>query len=67
MGDPSTWSGHGNNATEAVIGFGNFLLDTGYSGSSGAICATYIGPGNFSAYSTGASDGTKIYTNYLYQ
>jgi Flp pilus assembly protein TadG len=62
-----TWSGHGANASTPILGFANFLLDTTYSGSSGGICATYIGPGNITGTSSGATDATKIYTNVLYQ
>ncbi|HLG99411.1 MAG TPA: pilus assembly protein TadG-related protein [Bryobacteraceae bacterium] len=66
IGNPSTWSGNGN-GSEAVAGFGNFLLDPAYSGTSGAICATYLGPANANGVSSGGSDGTKVYTNVLYQ
>jgi hypothetical protein len=62
-----TWTGNGSNANTPILGFGNFLLDTTYSGNSGSICAVYIGPGNTSGRSTGASDGTKIYSTTLYQ
>ena len=62
-----TWSGHGSNASTTVLGFGNFLLDPIYSGSSGPICATYIGPGTFNGNSSGATDGTKVYTVNLFQ
>ncbi len=67
--DPSTWTGQGSNYHATVIGFGNFLLDPGatISGSSGPICATYIGPGNINGISSGGTDGTKIYINYLYK
>ena len=66
IGDPSTWSGNGN-GTEQVVGFGNFFLNTTYSGSSGAICATYIGPANMNGNSAGTSDGTKVYYNVLFK
>ena len=62
-----TWSGNGANASTPVLGFANFFLDTSYSGSSGGICATYIGPANTMGFSSGGTDGTKIYTNVLYQ
>jgi Flp pilus assembly protein TadG len=62
-----TWSGNGANANTPVLGFANFLLDTTYSGTSGPICATYIGPGDLTGMGSGASDGTKVYTNILYQ
>jgi Flp pilus assembly protein TadG len=65
IGDPSTWSGNGN-GSETVLGFANFFLDPSYSGSSGAICATYIGPANMNGLSGGGSDGTKIYYNVLF-
>ena len=67
--DPATWSGNGNNANAIMIGFGNFLLDPGatISGSSGPICATYVGPADINGVASGGSDGTKIYVNFLYQ
>jgi hypothetical protein len=66
VGNPSTWSGNGN-GTEEVAGFGNFLLDPTYSGTSGAICGTYLGPANVNGVSSGASDGTKVYSDALFQ
>ena len=67
--NPATWAGNGNNANAVMIGFGNFLLDPGatISGSSGPICATYIGPADINGVGSGGSDGTKIYVNFLYQ
>lgn len=67
--DPSTWTGNGNNANAIMIGFGSFLLDPGatISGSSGPICATYIGPADINGTGSGGTDGTKIYVNFLYQ
>ena len=67
--NPATWAGNGNNANATMIGFGNFLLDPGatISGSSGPICATYIGPADINGIASGGTDGTKIYVNYLYQ
>ena len=62
-----TWSGNGSNANTPIVGFGNFFLNTSYSGTSGPICAIYIGPANMNGTSSGANDGTKIYTNVLYQ
>jgi Flp pilus assembly protein TadG len=62
-----TWNGNGNNAATTILGFANFFLDTTYSGSSGGICATYIGPADSMGTSSGGTDGTKIYTNILYQ
>ena len=62
-----TWSGNGSNARTPVLGFANFLLNTTYSGSSGPICATYIGPGDLNGKGSGGSDGTKVYSNVLYQ
>ena len=67
IGDPATWSGNGSNASITVVGFGNFLLATSYAGNSGPICAVYIGPADLNGSSSGGSDGTKIYRNYLYQ
>jgi hypothetical protein len=67
--NPATWTGNGNNANAIMIGFGNFLLDPGalISGSSGPICATYIGPADINGVGSGGTDGTKIYVNFLYQ
>lgn len=67
--NPATWTGNGNNANALMIGFGNFLLDPGATieGSSGPICATYIGPADINGVGSGGSDGTKIYVNFLYQ
>jgi hypothetical protein len=62
-----TWSGNGSNASTAILGFANFFLDIHYSGSSGGICATYIGLANTTGSGSGGSDGTKIYSNVLYQ
>jgi Flp pilus assembly protein TadG len=62
-----TWSGHGANANTPVLGFANFLLDTTYSGTSGPICATYIGPGDLTGQGSGGTDGTSVYTNVLYR
>ncbi|MCX6634023.1 MAG: hypothetical protein NT090_02860, partial [Acidobacteria bacterium] len=67
--DPAQNSGNGNNFRVIVIGFGNFLIDPGddISGSSGPICATYIGLASTSGASSGGSDGTKVYSVVLYQ
>lgn len=62
-----TWSETGANANAPVLGFANFFLNTSYSGNSGSICATYIGPGDITGNGSGGSDSTKIYVNYLYQ
>jgi Flp pilus assembly protein TadG len=62
-----TWNGSGSNASTPILGFANFFLNTSYSGTSGGICATYIGPANSTGSSSGGTDGTKIYTNVLYQ
>ena len=61
------WSGNGNNAHTTVLGFANFFLNASYAGTSGPICATYIGPGDLTGNGSGGSDGTKIYSNMLYQ
>jgi hypothetical protein len=61
------WSGNGNNAHTTVLGFANFFLDTTYSGSSGPICATYIGPASLNGNGSGGSDGTKVYSVMLFQ
>lgn len=69
VGDPTTIQGNGN-GTELVMGFANFLLEpssTYSGGSSGPICAIYIGPGNMNAAGTGGTDGTKVYSVMLYQ
>jgi len=63
----STWVGNGNNSRTPNLGFANFLLNTSYAGTSGPICATYIGPGDLSGYGTGGTDGTKVYTVMLYK
>ena len=62
-----TWSGNGNNANTPVLGFANFFLNVSYSGTSGPICATYIGPGSLNGTSSGGADGTKLYSVMLYQ
>jgi hypothetical protein len=62
-----TWNGNGANATTPVIGFANFFLDPAYSGTSGQICATYIGPADTNGSSSGGSDGTVVYSNVLFQ
>ncbi len=69
IGNPNTFSGNGSNTTENVVGFANFFLDlaTTYSGTSGPICSTYIGPGSLNGYSSGGSDGTKFYSSMLYR
>ena len=69
VGDPASWSDNGANAGVTVIGFANFLLDPAntISGSSGPICATYIGPGNLTGVGAGGTDGSSVYTNRLYQ
>ena len=69
IADPSTWAGNGRNAHVTVIGFGNFLIDPGatISGSSGPICAIYVGPANLNGVNSGGIDATKIYENFLYK
>jgi hypothetical protein len=62
-----TWAGTGSNVDTPVLGFANFFLQPSYSGSSGPLCATYIGPGTINGSSSGATDSTKIYTNVLFQ
>ena len=66
VGDPSTWSNNGNGSA-AAVGFANFFLETTYSGTSGPICAIYIGPGNLTGASSAQTDATKVYTNVLYR
>jgi hypothetical protein len=67
--DVSRATGHGSNYNYPVIGFGNFLLDLAntISGTSGPLCATYIGPGSMTSASTGSTDGTKLTTTKLFQ
>jgi Flp pilus assembly protein TadG len=62
-----TWSGHGTNVSMPVLGFANFLLEPTYSGTSGPICATYIGPGDLTGAGSGGTDGASVYSNVLYQ
>lgn len=66
VGDPSTWDGRGN-GSEQVIGFAAFFLDTSYAGNSASACATYIGPANMNGNGGGATDGSKVYYNVLFQ
>jgi hypothetical protein len=63
-----TWVQNGSNSYTPVIGFANFFLSTSYQGNgNGSICATYIGLGSPGGTGSGGSDGTKYYTNVLYQ
>ncbi len=66
IANPNTWSGNGN-GTAVVVGFANFFLHTSYSGTSGPICAYYVGPANLNGSSSGRTDSTKIYYNVLYR
>ena len=66
IGDPSTWDGNGNGSA-VVVGFANFFLETSYSGTSGPICAIYIGPASSNGASSGRTDSTKVYSNVLYR
>lgn len=61
------WSGNGSNAHTPVLGFANFFLNPTYSGTSGPICATYIGPASLNGNGSGGSDGTKVYSVMLFQ
>ena len=69
VNNPALASGSGSNGTVTVIGFANFLLDPAatISGSSGPICATYIGPGNLAGSGSGGTSGNDIYTVVLYK
>ena len=69
INDPSLAAGNGSNRTITVIGFGNFLLDPAatISGSSGPMCATYIGPASLMGWSSGGGSGTSVYSVMLYQ
>ena len=69
INDPALASGNGSNRTIDVIGFANFLLDPGaiISGSSGPLCATYIGPAAVNGWASAGSDGTVVYRNVLFQ
>jgi hypothetical protein len=62
-----TWAGNGANAHTPVLGFASFFLETTYSGTSGPICATYIGPANLNGYGSGGTDGTQVYSDVLYK
>lgn len=66
VGDPNSWSGNGNGSA-AVVGFASFFLETTYSGTSGPICAYYIGPASLNGTSTGQTDSTQVYTNVLFR
>jgi len=61
------WSGNGNNAATSIVGFANFFLLPSYSGTSGPICAIYVGPASINGNSSGGTDSTKIYSTMLYQ
>ena len=68
--DPSQTSGNGSNLHITVIGFGNFLLDPAANytgGTSGPLCATYIGPGSQNGWSSGGGNGAKVYNVMLFQ
>ena len=69
INNPALAAGHGANGTVTVIGFGNFLLDPSVtiSGSSGPICATYIGLASLSGDGSGGTDGTKFYSVALFK
>jgi Flp pilus assembly protein TadG len=62
-----SWSGNGNNASTNIVGFANFFLLPSYSGTSGPICAVYIGPASSNGNSSGGTDSTKVYSTMLYQ
>ena len=62
-----TWSGNGNNASTSIVGFANFFLLPSYSGTSGPICAIYVGPASINGNSSGGTDSTKVYSTMLYQ
>ena len=68
INDPAQVGGKGANNTVVVVGYGNFLLDraSDITGSSGPICATYIGPAATAGGSTGGGSGTMIYRPMLY-
>jgi len=69
VNNPALATSQGANGTVTLIGFGNFLLDPAstISGSSGPICATYIGLANLSGDGSGGSDGTKFYSVALFK
>jgi Flp pilus assembly protein TadG len=69
INDPTLAAGNGSNRTIQVIGFGNFLIDPAntISGSSGPICATYIGPASLTGNSSGGTSGTSVYRMLLFQ
>ena len=62
----NTSRGNGDGSA-AVVGFANFFLETTYSGTSGPICAIYIGPASLNGSSSGRTDSTKVYMNVLYK
>lgn len=69
--DPGTYAGNGSNIQGTVIGFANFLLDPATTisaaGSSGPLCATYIGPGSSDRLTSGGSNNASIYVGVLFQ
>lgn len=68
IGDPDSFGGVGTNRTVEVTGFGSFLLDPAamYGVSSGALCATYIGPGDASGGGSGGTSGQVVYSITLF-
>jgi Flp pilus assembly protein TadG len=69
INDPALAGGNGSNGHITVIGFGNFLLDPGLTieGSSGPICATYIGPPLLNGFASAGTDATVVYKATLFQ
>jgi Flp pilus assembly protein TadG len=67
--DPNSYSGNGSNRNGTVIGFADFLLDPAstISGSSGPICATYIGPASSNGLTSGGTNGASVYVSMLFQ
>ncbi len=62
-----TWSGSGANSSTTLLGFANFFLNPTYFGTSGPICATYIGPALLNGNASAATDSTKVYSVTLFQ
>ena len=68
IGDPDSFGGSGANRTVEVTGFGSFLLDPAsmYGVTSGALCGTYIGPGDASGGASGGASGQVVYSISLF-
>jgi hypothetical protein len=69
VNDPALAGGNGSNGHVTVIGFANFLLDPGLTitGSSGPICATYIGGPSLNGSASAGTDSTVVYSTTLFK